>query len=81
MPYNEINSQTLILNVYDFDRKIFRLDFLILPHKGFGKHDQIGQVSVPLGKVDLATTIERTVPIEAPPVNLHFTFWQSQNSF
>uniref|UniRef100_A0A914DKV5 C2 domain-containing protein n=1 Tax=Acrobeloides nanus TaxID=290746 RepID=A0A914DKV5_9BILA len=55
VPYNEIGGQTLVLNVYDFDR--------------FGKHDQIGQVSVPLGKVDLATTIEKTVPIESPPEN------------
>ncbi|CAK5026826.1 unnamed protein product [Meloidogyne enterolobii] len=55
VPYNEINSQTLVMNVFDFDR--------------FGKHDQIGQVSVPLGKVDLATTIEKTVAIEASPEN------------
>uniref|UniRef100_A0A914HJE5 C2 domain-containing protein n=1 Tax=Globodera rostochiensis TaxID=31243 RepID=A0A914HJE5_GLORO len=55
VPYNEINSQTLVLNVFDFDR--------------FGKHDQIGQISIPLGKIDLATTIEKTVPIEAPPEN------------
>ncbi|CAK5073126.1 unnamed protein product [Meloidogyne enterolobii] len=39
VPYNEINSQTLVMNV------------------------------VPLGKVDLATTIEKTVAIEASPEN------------
>ncbi|KHN81347.1 Synaptotagmin-1 [Toxocara canis] len=55
VPYNEIGGQTLILNVFDFDR--------------FGKHDQIGQISVPLGKVDLATTIERNDLIESPPEN------------
>ncbi|KAI1723708.1 c2 domain-containing protein [Ditylenchus destructor] len=55
VPYNEIASQTLVLNVFDFDR--------------FGKHDQIGQIAVPLGKIDLATTIEKTAPIEAPPEN------------
>lgn len=42
------------MNVFDFDR--------------FGKHDQIGQVSVPLGKIDLATTLERVDLIESPPV-------------
>ncbi|KAH7730809.1 CRE-SNT-3 protein [Aphelenchoides avenae] len=55
IPYNEVASQTLVLNVFDFDR--------------FGKHDQIGQVSIPLGRVDLATTIEKTSEIEAPPEN------------
>uniref|UniRef100_A0A9J2PZP8 C2 domain-containing protein n=1 Tax=Ascaris lumbricoides TaxID=6252 RepID=A0A9J2PZP8_ASCLU len=55
VPYNEISGQTLVLNVFDFDR--------------FGKHDQIGQISVPLGKVDLATTIERNDLIESPPEN------------
>lgn len=55
MPYSGIGGQTLTLNVFDFDR--------------FGKHDQIGVVSVPLGRVDLATTIEKTVPIESPPEN------------
>lgn len=55
VPYSEIGGQTLVLNVFDFDR--------------FGKHDQIGQVSVVLGKVDLATTIEKRAEIEAPPEN------------
>lgn len=55
VPFNEIKSQTLVLNVFDFDR--------------FGKHDHIGQVSVPLGRIDLATTIEKTEHIEAPPEN------------
>jgi len=55
VPFNEIASQTLVLNVFDFDR--------------FGKHDQIGIISVPLGKIDLTTTIEKTAPIEAPPEN------------
>ncbi|KAE9555626.1 hypothetical protein FO519_001204 [Halicephalobus sp. NKZ332] len=55
VPYNEIAAQTLVMNVFDFDR--------------FGKHDQIGQVSIPLGKVDLASTIEKTTLIESPPEN------------
>lgn len=44
-----------MLNVFDFDR--------------FGKHDQIGVVAIPLGKIDLASTIEKTTPIESPPVS------------
>ncbi|TKR88855.1 hypothetical protein L596_013031 [Steinernema carpocapsae] len=55
VPYSEIGGQTLVMNVFDFDR--------------FGKHDQIGQVSVPLGKIDLASTIEKTERIESPPEN------------
>ncbi|CAD5223817.1 unnamed protein product [Bursaphelenchus okinawaensis] len=55
VPYSEIGGQTLVLNVFDFDR--------------FGKHDQIGQVSIPLGKIDLAMTIEKRAEIEAPPEN------------
>ncbi|CAI2353664.1 unnamed protein product [Caenorhabditis sp. 36 PRJEB53466] len=55
IPFNEIGGQTLVLNVFDFDR--------------FGKHDQIGQISIPLGKIDLASTIERTDLIESPPEN------------
>ncbi|UMM33760.1 hypothetical protein L5515_007116 [Caenorhabditis briggsae] len=55
IPYSEINSQTLVLNVFDFDR--------------FGKHDQIGQISIPLGKIDLAASIEKTDLIESPPEN------------
>lgn len=55
IPFNEIGGQTLVLNVFDFDR--------------FGKHDQIGQISIPLGKVDLAATLERTDLIESPPEN------------
>ncbi|KAI6188910.1 C2 calcium-dependent membrane targeting domain containing protein [Aphelenchoides besseyi] len=55
IPYSEIGGQTLMLNVFDFDR--------------FGKHDQIGVVAIPLGKIDLASTIEKTTPIEAPPEN------------
>ena len=58
VPYAEIGGQTLVLNVFDFDR--------------FGKHDQIGQLQVPLGRVDLASTTELTTDIEAPPVS---PFW------
>lgn len=55
IPFSEVASQTLVLNVFDFDR--------------FGKHDQIGQISIPLGKIDLATSLEKTDLIESPPEN------------
>uniref|UniRef100_A0A914UWQ0 C2 domain-containing protein n=1 Tax=Plectus sambesii TaxID=2011161 RepID=A0A914UWQ0_9BILA len=55
VPYSEVAGQTLVFNVYDFDR--------------FGKHDQIGVVQVNLGRIDLATVIEQTVNIESPPEN------------
>ncbi|EFO87952.1 hypothetical protein GCK72_018984 [Caenorhabditis remanei] len=55
IPFSEIAGQTLVLNVFDFDR--------------FGKHDQIGQISIPLGKIDLAVSIEKTDLIESPPEN------------
>ncbi|GMS79543.1 hypothetical protein PENTCL1PPCAC_1718, partial [Pristionchus entomophagus] len=55
IPFNEIGGQTLVLNVFDFDR--------------FGKHDQIGQISIPLGKIDLTATTENTALIESPPEN------------
>lgn len=42
--YAEITTKTLVFAVYDFDR--------------FSKHDQIGEVKIPLNMVDLAQTIE-----------------------
>lgn len=44
MPYAEAMNKTLVFAVYDFDR--------------FSKHDQIGEVKVPLCQIDLAQTIE-----------------------
>lgn len=44
IPYSEIASKTLVFAIFDFDR--------------FSKHDQIGEVKVPLNTVDLAQTIE-----------------------
>lgn len=37
-------AKTLVFGIYDFDR--------------FSKHDQIGEVKIPLCQVDLAQTIE-----------------------
>ncbi|XP_055929504.1 synaptotagmin-1-like [Argiope bruennichi] len=44
IPYSEIASKTLVFAVFDFDR--------------FSKHDQIGEVKIPLNTLDLAQTIE-----------------------
>uniref|UniRef100_A0A061QLH3 Putative synaptotagmin n=1 Tax=Cupiennius salei TaxID=6928 RepID=A0A061QLH3_CUPSA len=44
VPFAEITSKTLVFAIFDFDR--------------FSKHDQIGEVKVPLNTVDLAQTIE-----------------------
>ncbi|GMS84756.1 hypothetical protein PENTCL1PPCAC_6931 [Pristionchus entomophagus] len=53
VPFNEITSKTLVFAVYDFDR--------------FSKHDQIGQVLIPLGKIDLGKVIEEWKDIAPPP--------------
>ncbi|XP_028967744.1 synaptotagmin 1 [Galendromus occidentalis] len=42
--YAEITTKTLVFAIYDFDR--------------FSKHDQIGEVKIPMTTVDLAQTIE-----------------------
>ncbi|VDM98679.1 unnamed protein product [Thelazia callipaeda] len=51
--FAEIASKTLVFAVYDFDR--------------FSKHDQIGQVLIPLGKIDLGQVIEEWKDIAPPP--------------
>ncbi|VDK36127.1 unnamed protein product [Taenia asiatica] len=50
LPYAEISGTTLVLYVYDFDR--------------FSKHDQIGQIKISLGSIDLCQTLEEWRPIE-----------------
>lgn len=44
VPYNDILTKTLIFSVYDFDR--------------FSKHDQIGEIRLPMNQIDLAMSIE-----------------------
>lgn len=44
IPYSEISMKTLVFAIFDFDR--------------FSKHDQIGEVKIPLNTLDLAQTIE-----------------------
>ncbi|XP_077475707.1 synaptotagmin Va isoform X1 [Stigmatopora argus] len=43
IPYTELGGQTLVLQVFDFDR--------------FGKHDVIGEIKIPMNSVDLAQPI------------------------
>ncbi|XP_041352143.1 synaptotagmin-1-like isoform X2 [Gigantopelta aegis] len=52
VPYAEVGSKTLTFAVYDFDR--------------FSKHDQIGQVLVPLNTVDLGRVVEEWRDVTAP---------------
>lgn len=53
VPFAEITSKTLAFAIYDFDR--------------FSKHDQIGQVLIPLGHIDLGQVIEEWKDIAPPP--------------
>ncbi|XP_018646655.1 synaptotagmin, putative [Schistosoma mansoni] len=52
IPYAEISSKTISFTVYDFDR--------------FSKHDQIGQIKVPLSTVDLCNVIEEWRELSPP---------------
>ncbi|KAF8571214.1 hypothetical protein P879_00607 [Paragonimus westermani] len=52
VPYAEVASKTLVLMVYDFDR--------------FSKHDQIGQIKVPLGSIDLCNVLEEWRDLDPP---------------
>lgn len=46
LAFGDIPQKTLVMAVYDFDR--------------FSKHDQIGQVVIPLSSIDLCESIEDT---------------------
>ncbi|XP_062601764.1 synaptotagmin-1-like isoform X1 [Saccostrea cucullata] len=52
VPYAEIGGKTLVFAIYDFDR--------------FSKHDQIGQVKIPLNTVDLCQVIEEWRDLISP---------------
>ncbi|XP_059414144.1 synaptotagmin Va isoform X1 [Carassius carassius] len=43
IPFNDLAGQTLVLQVFDFDR--------------FGKHDVIGEIKIPMNSIDLAQPI------------------------
>jgi len=53
LPYGEIGGKTLVFSVYDFDR--------------FSRHDQIGEVQIPLSSVDLGKVIREIRDISPPP--------------
>ena len=50
--YADVCSKTLIFAIYDFDR--------------FSKHDQIGQVVVPLNSVDLGRVVDEWRDLTSP---------------
>ena len=52
VPFAEIGGKTLVFAIYDFDR--------------FSKHDQIGQVRVPLNSVDLGRVVEEWRDLTSP---------------
>jgi synaptotagmin-1 len=52
VPYAEIATRVLLLNIYDFDR--------------FSKHDHIGQLKVPLNSVDLGRIVEEWRDVQLP---------------
>ena len=53
MAYGEIGGKTLVFSVYDFDR--------------FSRHDQIGEVQIPLNTVDLGKVIREIKDLIPPP--------------
>ncbi|CAF1575746.1 unnamed protein product, partial [Adineta steineri] len=53
LAYGEIGGKTLIFAVYDFDR--------------FSRHDQIGEVQIPLNTVDLGKVIREIKDLTPPP--------------
>jgi len=55
LPYSETFDKTLVFAIFDYDR--------------FSKHDQIGEVKVPLCMVDLAQTIEEWKDIQSLKVD------------
>lgn len=52
MSYTDVGSKILVFAVFDFDR--------------FSKHDQIGEVLVPLNAVDLGRVVEEWRDLTSP---------------
>jgi len=65
VPYAEIGSKTLVFAIYDFDR--------------FSKHDQIGQVQVPLNSVDLGRVVEEWRDLTSPESEEKVSFLAHNN--
>ncbi len=53
LEYGDLISRVLVFKIFDFDR--------------FGRHDQIGQVDVALGSVDLGGVVKEWRDIKPPP--------------
>lgn len=53
MAYGEIGGKTLVFAVYDFDR--------------FSRHDQIGEIQIPLNTIDLGKVIREIKDLTPPP--------------
>jgi hypothetical protein len=53
LEYGDLSGRTLIFGIFDFDR--------------FGRHDQIGQVNIPLNSVDLGSVVKEWRDIKPPP--------------
>ncbi|CAF0900473.1 unnamed protein product [Adineta ricciae] len=53
LPYGEIGGKTLVFAVFDFDR--------------FSRHDQIGELQIPLNTVDLGKIIREIKDLIPPP--------------
>nr|AVK72362.1 synaptotagmin protein [Meara stichopi] len=52
VPFSDAASKTLVMSIFDFDR--------------FSRHDQIGEVRVPLNSVDLSRVIEEWRDVTSP---------------
>ncbi|XP_062381684.1 synaptotagmin Vb [Sardina pilchardus] len=50
IPYAELGGKTLVLQVFDFDR--------------FGKHDVIGQITIPMNSIDMAQPLHEWRDLE-----------------
>ena len=66
MAYGEIGGKTLVFAVYDFDR--------------FSRHDQIGEVQIPLNTVDLGKVIREIKDLSPPPGDREAVSYQSNLS-
>ena len=70
LAYGDISGKTLVFAIYDFDR--------------FSRHDQIGEIHVPLGQVDLGKVIQEWRDIQPPAgekENVNFTIFFLPNNF
>ena len=55
MDYAYLNEKTLCFGVYDFDR--------------FSKHDQIGEIKLPLGQFDFGKVIQESRDLSTPSID------------